>query len=222
METTSIIIITAMALIIIALVTAILLIAKGSRRKETDNVRAARQTGVESPNNISMDDKNQYDRTVALGVKASGTGNTSPAQSRAKLDEIPRLSNDVKTEILRNINESKAQAYDHTEVMPEKPKPKAAALIRYIEEGQTKEYKMTGDTVNIGRNPELCDLVFNGDNYLGKHHAMLLNKSNKLYLVDLSSKNGTYLDGKRIEGSVELSGSCSLRFANTEAELIIL
>jgi type II secretory pathway predicted ATPase ExeA/pSer/pThr/pTyr-binding forkhead associated (FHA) protein len=52
----------------------------------------------------------------------------------------------------------------------------------------------------IGRN-ELCDLRVAGE-WISRHHAVLLRKAGTTVIVDLKSRNGTYVNGKRVSKQV--------------------
>lgn len=56
--------------------------------------------------------------------------------------------------------------------------------------------------LTIGRN-EGCDLVLDA-NEMSKRHALFQHKGSKWSLVDLESKNGTYVDGVRVPAGVQI------------------
>jgi ABC-type multidrug transport system ATPase subunit/pSer/pThr/pTyr-binding forkhead associated (FHA) protein/ABC-type multidrug transport system permease subunit len=58
--------------------------------------------------------------------------------------------------------------------------------------------------VVIGRSPE-CDVELPGQNSVSRRHASIEKKGNDFILTDLGSLNGTYLNGRRISGSVKVS-----------------
>lgn len=57
----------------------------------------------------------------------------------------------------------------------------------------------------VGRDESLANLVIN-DPYISRSHAAILHEKGGFYVQDLNSKNGTFLNGKRLE-----AGKCSLR-----------
>jgi len=106
---------------------------------------------------------------------------------------------------------------EKTEYIGTKPK----AILKYRENEKLMEYEMCTDFINIGRSPNLCHLVISGDNFLGNFHAIIFNKKNRFYVVDVNSKNGTYIETIKIEGSAQIPGSCKMRLASTEIEFIV-
>jgi pSer/pThr/pTyr-binding forkhead associated (FHA) protein len=53
-----------------------------------------------------------------------------------------------------------------------------------------------GTVLTIGRGPD-CDLVLE-DNQVSKRHAQIRRQDSFMFLYELGSKNGTYLNGKRL------------------------
>jgi pSer/pThr/pTyr-binding forkhead associated (FHA) protein len=80
--------------------------------------------------------------------------------------------------------------------------------------------------IKIGRTPP-ADVVL-GDGKVSRSHCTLELKDGLLYVTDLKSTNGTYVDGKRVDGAAILPVGATLmvgRFAlvhevRTRAELL--
>lgn len=175
--------------------------------------------------------KGAYDKT---GKWNAATGNAAPnSPVNITIDEIPRLSAHEKTEIRRKIEEDGRTevlecnkdrdgilVHHGLSVPSENRKPRA--LLKYKENGRPMQYEMYGDFVSIGRDPEKCHLVISGDNYLGKHHAILFFKDGRFFVADINSRNGSFIDNGRIEGSMEITNNCRLTLAKTEIEFVIL
>jgi len=62
--------------------------------------------------------------------------------------------------------------------------------------GKERIFELEQETVTIGREKD-CDLMIS-DPRASRHHAGLRLKDNKVYLKDLGSGNGTYLNGEKI------------------------
>ena len=59
---------------------------------------------------------------------------------------------------------------------------------------------MTDSKVLVGRS-ELSDILINNQ-YVSKHHALLVRDRNALLLVDLKSTNGTFVNSRRVRSTV--------------------
>lgn len=69
------------------------------------------------------------------------------------------------------------------------------------------------DEITIGRK-EGNSLIL-GDKHISGNHAVLTVKNNYLYLKDLNSTNGTFVNGKRIVSSVKLIGREEIQIGTT-------
>jgi hypothetical protein len=182
------------------------------------------------------EDRKEYRKTEHLGMRAFKNGNRDSAQAGGQfaVEEIPVLSLENKTEIQRRIDSHNRTEYlgnsdqerkpgaGNTEMFGEKYSENPRALLKYLENNKPMEYEMCTEFIYIGRDPNLCDVVINEDNYLSKQHAIILYRKNRFHLVDVNSKNGTFLGNNRIVGSTEVSGNCKFKLAKTEIEFIIL
>lgn len=79
------------------------------------------------------------------------------------------------------------------------------------EDGQMHHISITGETFTVGRNAtsNLCLPVSS----VSSRHAELRVSGDRLFVKDLSSTNGTYLNGTKIRGEVELKSSDLIQFA---------
>ncbi|GEM_PF-3630008 len=213
------IIIAAMIVVIIALCLVIIIVLKGEK-KRTKNV--IRSNNSESPVNTNkLQDRNEYEKTEALGVKYDRRI-IDEYDAPVKIEEVPKLTNTEKTEVLLKVKKKDSPALEKTEIFIEKSTPHPKAVLKYMEKGEKKEYEICTDFINIGRDPEICHVVISDDNYLGKHHAIIFSINNNFFVVDVKTKNGTYIKSEKIEGSAGIPGSCKMRFAKTEMEFIIV
>ena len=77
---------------------------------------------------------------------------------------------------------------------------------------------VVGERFVIGRD-ESCDLVLDDDQASRRHAELQLLDDGRTRLVDLSSTNGTFVDGRRIDGPVVLDGGEELRIGDTVMSL---
>ncbi len=74
----------------------------------------------------------------------------------------------------------------------------AATLVIRSGGGRSGEtFKVEGDQTRIGRSPEAE--VFLDDVTVSRNHALLVRRRDGVYIDDLGSLNGTYVNRKRIE-----------------------
>ena len=67
--------------------------------------------------------------------------------------------------------------------------------------GETlQEIELDGDKSLVGRS-SLSDILIK-DQFISKHHAMFIRANGALHLVDLNSRNGTFVNSKRVTTSV--------------------
>ena len=78
------------------------------------------------------------------------------------------------------------------------------------------------DEFLIGRDKAICDLVFE-ENTIGRLHARITRHGSHYFIEDLGSKNGTYLDGKKLNKyqTYLLPEQCRLKFAEQNLYFII-
>jgi serine phosphatase RsbU (regulator of sigma subunit) len=96
------------------------------------------------------------------------------------------------------------------------------ANLVLLQDGQATACPITVDETVIGRHPE-CQLHINS-NMVSRKHARVLRSGEDFVLEDMGSGNGTWVNGKKIEGPTELKhddriklGPILLRFENPQA-----
>ena len=92
-----------------------------------------------------------------------------------------------------------------------------SSYILFNENGAFRRVDINSKNFVIGRLFNSVDCLING-NAVSKKHAKIVSKNNKKYLIDLSSSNGTFLNGFRIEAEkyYELKNNDKITFANVE------
>ncbi len=72
------------------------------------------------------------------------------------------------------------------------------------------------DRIKLGRSETMADYQLLGNSSIGRVHAMVLNRDEKYYIVDNNSKNGTFLNSKKLDpdSEYELADGDSIRLAN--------
>ena len=67
--------------------------------------------------------------------------------------------------------------------------------------------------VTIGRKND--NSIVLSDQHVSSNHARFVIKNNILFIEDLNSTNGTYVNGKKVEGKVKLFGKDEIKIGST-------
>jgi hypothetical protein len=90
----------------------------------------------------------------------------------------------------------------------------APRLVAYGGPGKGGEFPLAGDELLIGRDPA-ADISVD-DPSMSRRHAMIVRRRGKLFLRDLGSANGTYLDGVLHNGERPLVDGTRFRIGKTD------
>jgi len=100
-----------------------------------------------------------------------------------------------------------------------RPDPRAALRLRILEPASRRGETHTIDReVTVGRGGG-CALVLSDDTYVSQLHARLFPQNGEGYVEDLGSTNGTYVNGKQINGVTRLKRGDRVQFGQTVAEV---
>ncbi|MBW2146415.1 MAG: FHA domain-containing protein [Deltaproteobacteria bacterium] len=66
----------------------------------------------------------------------------------------------------------------------------------------------------IGRDPS-CEVVITGDSRVSRKHAVIYHNNNGYWLEDSKSRNGTFLEGKKVSVGVLLKSGSILKMGGT-------
>jgi pSer/pThr/pTyr-binding forkhead associated (FHA) protein len=101
-----------------------------------------------------------------------------------------------------------------------RPEPRAALRLRILEPAPRRgETHPIDREVTVGRGGG-CALVLNDDTYVSQLHARLFQQNGEGYVEDLGSTNGTYVNGKQINGVTRLKRGDQVQFGQTVAEVV--
>jgi len=212
-------------IIVLLMLLLVILIKKSKKAKSSEDSCNQNNKSHEYYN------QNQDYKTEALGVN----NKESYKESNINFGEIPVLSQSVRIEALSamDINSNKNKnateilgegnkSYQNigtTELLQTPERVHVYAVLQYKENGYEKEFNITGNIVNIGRDPEVCELIIPTDNFLGRNHAMIYMKDKKFFIIDLNSKNGTFVNGQRIQGGMQIEDGIPFKIASTEMKI---
>lgn len=92
--------------------------------------------------------------------------------------------------------------------------------LRIVEPaGRRGETHTIDREVTVGRGGG-CALVLRDDTYVSQLHARLFQQNGEGYVEDLGSTNGTYVNGKQIQGVTRLRRGDHVQFGQTVAEVV--
>ena len=93
--------------------------------------------------------------------------------------------------------------------------------LQLIASGRTLELR--DPVVRVGRDPS-ATIPFTGDDarVVSTRHVELRHSGNAWRLVDLGSRNGTYLNGRRVEGEAPLGPGDEVRLGETGPRLLVV
>lgn len=78
------------------------------------------------------------------------------------------------------------------------------------------EFSMqTGNSYIIGTDPNACDIVFHDTSVSRQHTRITVSQDDTLIIEDLKSRNGTLVDGEKLEGKLPLAGNSLVAVGTT-------
>lgn len=157
---------------------------------------------------IVQDMQEETFETPVVQVNGMPSFNMGPNFSSVTKPDIAALSDTKDVDIPEDI----------TEDLSTEESIEIYAVLKYNEGGVIKEFTMTDCILNIGRDPDNCELLLLVDKFIGRNHALIYFKNRQFYIVDLNSKNGTYVNGTKVSGMFKLDYECKIRIANTDVE----
>ena len=85
-----------------------------------------------------------------------------------------------------------------------------------LEEGD--EFLLNSAPVTVGRGGQ-NDLVLSGDDFASARHARIESRGDGVWVQDLESTNGTYVNGARVAGAQRLDAGDILRVGETDLRI---
>ena len=85
--------------------------------------------------------------------------------------------------------------------------------------GAREFHELASDEMLLGRD-QFCDIVLR-NHTVSRQHARIVRADDGFYIEDLSSLNGTYVNGRRIKERTRLKHGDRLRFHRKEFEFVL-
>jgi len=92
-------------------------------------------------------------------------------------------------------------------------------IVIYHKTGRQTLPLTNGIGWTVGRAPNNAIAI--DDIYISRHHATLIRVESEIYFADLGSRNGSFINGRRVIMPTVLQNGDRLRLGNTEMELVI-
>jgi hypothetical protein len=100
------------------------------------------------------------------------------------------------------------------------PGGKRGARLRVLEPAQHKgEMYPLGDELTVGRGGG-CGVVLPDDQFVSTVHARLFRRGDDLFVEDLGSRNGTFVNGGQVQSPTKLRRGDRVQFGQTVAEVV--
>ncbi len=98
--------------------------------------------------------------------------------------------------------------------------PNTHTILTVIEpiEHKGDEYQLTDDVSVIGRATG-CAVLLDYDTFISHQHARIFLRGEELWIEDLGSTNGTYVNSKKLTSPVPLKNEDHIRVGNTSLEV---
>ena len=98
--------------------------------------------------------------------------------------------------------------------------PKAFATLRVVApETRVGELVAIDGEITVGRGGG-CALVLADDHFASTVHARVFRRGNDLFVDDLESRNGTFVNGKRITSTTKLKKNDRVQFGQTVCDVV--
>lgn len=98
--------------------------------------------------------------------------------------------------------------------------PKAFAQLRVVApDSRRGETVRVDGEITVGRGGG-CALVLADDHYASTVHARVFRRGNDLYVDDLGSRNGTFVNGTRITTTTRLKRNDRVQFGQTVCDIV--
>jgi hypothetical protein len=93
------------------------------------------------------------------------------------------------------------------------------ARLRILEPAEHRgESYPLGDEITVGRGGG-CSIVLPEDQFVSTVHARVFRRGDDVFVEDLGSRNGTYVNGERITNTTRLKRGDRVQFGETVAEM---
>lgn len=161
--------------------------------------------------------------------------NLQPAEAASSLKEEPHLekiisqlkqkSQELEAEKHKQFAEDKLVQQQNTQIRSatsysEESVPVILNFYKVstTQKDENKRFVLDG-YLTIGRNTGYHHWTIEGDMTVSGNHCKIYQRNQELYILDLNSTNGTYINGQRVRGEMKLSNHDKIRIGQSEYRL---
>lgn len=161
--------------------------------------------------------------------------NLQPAEAASSLKEEPHLekiisqlkqkSQELEAEKHKQFAEDKLVQQQNTQIRSatsysEESVPVILNFYKVstTQKDENKRFVLDG-YLTIGRNTGYHHWTIEGDMTVSGKHCKIYQRNQELYILDLNSTNGTYINGQRVRGEMKLSNHDKIRIGQSEYRL---
>ncbi|MDU6854637.1 MAG: FHA domain-containing protein [Zhenhengia sp.] len=161
--------------------------------------------------------------------------NLQPAEAASSLKEEPHLekiisqlkqkSQELEAEKHKQFTEDKLVQQQNTQIgsatsYSEESVPVILNFYKVstTQKDENKRFVLDG-YLTIGRNTGYHHWTIEGDMTVSGNHCKIYQRNQELYILDLNSTNGTYINGQRVRGEMKLSNHDKIRIGQSEYRL---
>lgn len=161
--------------------------------------------------------------------------NLQPAEAASSLKEEPHLekiisqlkqkSQELEAEKHKQFAEDKLVQQQNTQIgsatsYSEESVPVILNFYKVstTQKDENKRFVLDG-YLTIGRNTGYHHWTIEGDMTVSGNHCKIYQRNQELYILDLNSTNGTYINGQRVRGEMKLSNHDKIRIGQSEYRL---
>jgi FHA domain len=103
--------------------------------------------------------------------------------------------------------------------VPDARADRKGARLRIVEppEHRGESYPL-GDEITVGRGGG-CSIVLTADQFVSTVHARVFRRGNDVFVEDLGSRNGTFVNGERVTTTTRIRRGDRVQFGQTVAEM---
>ena len=132
------------------------------------------------------------------------------------LSAVSVIRSDLFGKTVRVLDQSQPQELESPPPPPRRAKrqrgePRVFSIVQGNQTGLTAD--LAGGMIMIGRGAD-CQLILE-DDYVSTRHARVVSTPNGIYVEDLGSTNGTYVNGQRITAPTTITLADSVRIGKT-------